>query len=224
MKMMLYDEEDFLLLSGIQHFAFCRRQWALIHIEQQWQENLYTIEGELLHKKAHDGCSSEKRNDLIISRGMPVHSRELGTSGICDIVEFHLSKEGINLFGRKGQYIVYPVEYKKGKPKKTDIDVVQLVAQAMCLEEMLVCNIEAGAIFYGDINHRENIFITDDLRDRVRSLFSEMHEMYQRRYTPKVKKSKQCTSCSVRELCLPQILKKRSSKEYIQKYLKELDD
>lgn len=114
-----YREEDYLMLSGIQHFSFCRRQWALIHIEQQWDENLRTVEGNLFHKKAHDGYSSEKRKDIIVSRGMPVFSSELGVSGICDIVEFRRNDaEGIALYGREGKYLVYPVEYKKGSPRR----------------------------------------------------------------------------------------------------------
>ena len=101
---MEYKEEDFLMLSGIQHFAFCRRQWALIHIEQQWQENVRTVEGELLHKRAHDAYSSEKRNDVMISRGLPVHSREMGVSGVCDIVEFRRAEDGISLHGHRGTF------------------------------------------------------------------------------------------------------------------------
>lgn len=96
----MYNEDDFLQLSGIQHYVFCKRQWALIHIELQWAENLRTVEGRLMHKNAHDKYFSEKRGDLIISRGMPVHSRELGISGECDVVEFQRTDNGIPLHGR----------------------------------------------------------------------------------------------------------------------------
>src|SRR5665648_1134901 len=109
---MEYNEEDFLLLSGIQHFAFCKRQWALIHIEQQWQENLRTIQGEILHEKTHDTTIREKRGDLIISRGLPIFSNSLGITGACDVVEFHKSHEGVTIFGREGNYKPIPVEYK----------------------------------------------------------------------------------------------------------------
>ncbi len=84
-----YEEEAFLPLSGLQHFAFCRRQWALIHIEQQWNENLRTAEGRLLHERAHDDRLTEKRGDLLLVRGLPVFSRTLGVNGVCDVVEFH---------------------------------------------------------------------------------------------------------------------------------------
>lgn len=124
----MYNEEDFLQLSGIQHFAFCRRQWALAYIELQWLENVRTVEGRLLHEKAHDSSIKEKRGDLIITRALPVHSRELGISGECDVVEFHKAEEGISLSGIEGQYRVVPIEYKKGIPKADDIDAVQLLS------------------------------------------------------------------------------------------------
>ena len=117
----MYNEEEFLQLSGIQHFAFCRRQWALAYIELQWQENVRTVEGHLLHENAHDTAMKEKRGDLIIVRAMPVHSREIGISGECDVVEFHRSKDGIPISGREGKYTVIPVEYKRGKPKSNDV-------------------------------------------------------------------------------------------------------
>ena len=135
---MEYDEEEYLMLSGIQHFAFCRRQWALIHIEQVWTENLRTAEGRLQHDNAHDPFFVENRKDKHIVRAMPVHSRVLGVSGECDVVEFEKSQVGIILFGKEGYYSVLPIEYKHGEPKHDDCDILQVVAQAMCLEEMLM--------------------------------------------------------------------------------------
>lgn len=214
---MEYNEENFLLLSGIQHFAFCRRQWALIHIEQQWDENLRTVEGRIMHENAHDGYSSEKRGNVLISRGMAIHSRALGISGVCDVVEFRRDDEkGINIFGREGKYIVVPVEYKRGKPKENDIDVLQLVAQACCLEEMLECVVEEGFLFYGETRHRLRIAITNELRDKVKEVFAEMHSLYERRYTPKVKRTKSCNACSLKDLCLPVLNKNRSVSAYIE--------
>ena len=218
-----YKEEDYLMLSGIQHFAFCRRQWALIHVEQQWQENVRTVEGELLHKRAHDTYSSEKRNDVVISRGLPVHSREMGVSGVCDIVEFRRAEEGITLHGHRGTFQVYPVEYKRGKPKDTQIDILQLTAQAMWLEEMLSCTIAEGAVFYGEIKRRERIEFTDELKEQVRTMFSEMHQYFDRKYTPKVKWSKSCNACSLKDICLPKLGKAASVKEYIKSAIGEDD-
>ena len=217
-----YKEEDYLMLSGIQHFSFCRRQWALIHIEQQWDENLRTVEGNIFHKKAHDGYSSEKRRDVIISRGMPVFSPALGISGVCDIVEFYRDdKKGISLHGREGRYLVYPVEYKKGQPKEDEADVLQLAAQAMCLEEMLECEIEKGYLYYGEIRRRIEVWLDEKIRQQVRDTFEEMHHYYERRYTPKVKRTKACNACSLKELCLPKLMRAKSVKAYIQERLEE---
>lgn len=187
---MEYAEEEYLMISGIQHFKFCRRQWALIHVEQQWAENVHTVVGELMHKRAHDPYFDEKRKDTLVVRALPVASRQLGASGECDIVEFHKCDDGITLCGHRGTYSVYPVEYKKGKPKKTDEDKLQLVAQAMCLEEMFSTNIQEGAIFYGETRKRERVEFSDALRKEVKDMFQEMHEYYKRNYTPKVKQSK----------------------------------
>ncbi len=219
--MMEYGEDDYLMLSGIQHFAFCRRQWALIHIEQQWAENERTIAGELLHKNAHDPYFNQKRSDVIISRGMPVFSRKMGISGECDIVEFRKADDGISLYGHRGLYEIYPIEYKKGKPKDTEIDVLQLTAQAMCLEEMLTAKIDEGAIFYGEIKRRDSITFTDELRSRVKGYFEEMHQLYDRRYTPRVKWSKGCNACSLKDVCMPKLGKVSSVREYIQKAVEE---
>lgn len=218
---MEYREEDYLMLSGIQHFAFCRRQWALIHIEQQWQENEHTVAGELLHKNAHDPYFSEKRNDVIISRAMPVFSRTMGVSGECDVVEFHKEEDGIAVYGHRGLYRIVPVEYKKGSPKTTHIDILQLTAQAMCLEEMLSAEIEEGYLFYGEIRRRETVAFTEELREQVRNSFSEMHQLYDKRYTPKVKWSKSCNACSLKDVCMPKLGKAPSVREYIQKTIAE---
>ncbi|MXO79914.1 CRISPR-associated protein Cas4, partial [Paenibacillus sp. OT2-17] len=152
-----YNEEDYLLLSGLQHFNFCRRQWALIHIEQQWEENVRTIEGNHLHRKADQPMIREKRGDKLIVRALPVHSRELGITGICDVVEFICDPLGVPLAGEEGTYLPFPVEYKRGKPKRNDSDHAQLVAQVMCLEEMLVCEISKGYFYYDEIKHRVEV-------------------------------------------------------------------
>lgn len=217
----MYDEEDFLQLSGIQHFAFCRRQWALAYIELQWQENVRTVEGKILHENAHDASQKEKRGDLIIVRAMPIHSREMGVSGECDVVEFHKDKEGIPLSGREGNYKVIPVEYKRGIPKQDDSDALQLSAQALCLEEMLCCEIPCGYIYYGETRHRSKIAISDELRKKTKDIFAEMHTYYDRRYTPKVKISKKCNACSLKDICLPVLNKNKSVSKYIDRVLSE---
>lgn len=217
----MYKEDEFLQLSGIQHFAFCRRQWALAYIEMQWQENVRTVEGKILHENAHDASIKEKRGDLLIVRAMPIHSREMGVSGECDVVEFHRCENGISLEGRDGNYSVVPVEYKRGKPKEDDADILQLAAQAMCLEEMLCCIIPYGYIYYGETRHRMKAEFTDEIKEKVRSIFDEMHRYYAQQYTPKVKTSKKCNACSLKDICLPVLNKKKSVSGYIEKILAE---
>lgn len=216
---MEYSEDDYLMISGIQHFKFCRRQWALIHIEQQWAENEHTVIGELMHKKAHDPYIAEKRKDMIIARALPISSRTMGVSGECDIVEFHKCEDGIRLNGHRGTYSIYPVEYKKGKPKHSEEDILQLVVQAMCLEEMFSTEITEGAIFYGEIRRREIVMITENLRTEVRQMFQEMHQYFNRRYTPKVKVNKACSSCSLKELCMPKLARSGTVKHYLDQML-----
>ena len=218
---MEYAEDYYLMISGIQHFRFCKRQWALIHIEQQWEENVHTVIGELMHKKVHDSSVKEKRKDTIFVRALPISSRELGVSGECDLVEFHKCEDGIALFGHRGLYSVFPVEYKKGKPKVTNEDKLQLAAQAMCLEEMFSTTISEGALFYGETRRRENVTFSREMRDKVKEIFQEMHQYYARGYTPKVKKSKACNACSLKEICLPKIEKIVSVSDYIAQTLKE---
>lgn len=221
MSTKVYNEEDYLNLSGIQHFAFCQRQWALIHIEKQWEDNLRTVEGELLHKKAHDGPLFEKRGDILISRGMPVFSAALGINGICDVVEFHRDENGVEIFGREGKYKVYPVEYKRGKPKESHIDMLQLTAQGMCLEEMMCCEIREGFLYYGETRHRIIIDLSDALRQEVKQCLRQMHEYYQRQYTPEVKYSKSCKACSLQNVCVPILGKRKSVREYIENNIEE---
>lgn len=218
---MAFKEEDYLQLSGLQHFSFCRRQWALIHIEQQWAEDFRTMDGHIFHEKAHDGGQREKRGDLLITRNMSIHSPTLGISGNCDVVEFHRGSQGITLAGREGYWSPYPVEYKRGAPKCSDVDRLQLCAQAMCLEEMLCCDIPEGALFYGEIRRREQVVFSPELRESVRQLVEQMHELYRRGHTPKVRLTKSCNACSLRELCLPKLERKRSVGTYLRQSMEE---
>ena len=216
-----YKEEDYLMLSGIQHYAFCPRQWALIHIEQQWEENYYTVMGNIMHENAHDKDFTEKRKNIVITRGMPIFSRTLGVRGDCDVVEFHQQKEGIPLNNYAGTYLPVPVEYKRGKPKEHDADILQLCAQAMCLEEMLVCTVNKGFLYYGETKRRVLVEFDEGLRQKVRDSFELMHQLYNKNHTPKVKVTKACKACSLAELCLPKLNKKISVIDYLNKNLWE---
>jgi CRISPR-associated exonuclease Cas4 len=218
---MNYDEDDYLQLSGIQHFLFCRRQWALIHIEQQWAENLRTTDGKLMHKNAHDSQSHTRRGDILTVRGLKIHSARLGLSGECDVVEFRKDPNGVSLTMADGLWQPYPVEYKRGTVKPNHMDEAQLCAQAMCLEEMLCCKIPDGALFYGETRHREPVVFTPELRQEVENAVLEMHELFQRGSTPKVKPTKSCNACSLKELCLPKLMSKKSIGSYLRKELED---
>lgn len=214
-------EDEYLMISGIQHYEFCPRQWALIHIEQQWEENQKTIQGQEVHKKADKPEIKEKRKGFITSRAMPVHSHQLQITGICDVVEFISDNQGIKLSGYEGKYKVSPVEYKRGSPKKTEADILQLVAQAICLEEMLICSIEEGYLYYDEIKRRVKIEISQELRLKLKNIVEKMHALYKNKYTPKVKTGKWCNSCSLQNICLPKLMKVESASTYIEKRLSE---
>jgi len=210
------------MISGIQHFSFCPRQWALIHLEQQWEDNVRTVSGQVFHKGTHLGDREEKRGDVLITRGLQVHSDRLGITGVCDIVEFHLSDEGFPLAKRKGLWKAYPVEYKKGISKESNADRLQLCAQAMCLEEMLSCRIEEGALFYGETKRREKILLSDDLRKETESVIDKMRWYLDRGVTPKPVLSQSCKACSLVNLCLPELSRTMSVKAYVERNIGDL--
>lgn len=215
------NEDNYLMMSGIQHFDYCRRQWALIHIEQQWKENMLTVEGSIVHKKCHDDSLTEKRNDIIIMRGIRVVSHKLQLSGTCDVVEFHKDENGIDLFGYSGRWKPIPIEYKHGSSKTIDADRLQLCAQSIALEEMLVCTIEYAYLYYKKTNRREKVLLTDDLREKVATLSEEMNHYFNKGWTPKVKRKTKCNNCSLKDLCMPELNNNKSVKSYITDYIKE---
>lgn len=218
-----YAEEDFLMLSGVQHFLFCRRQWALIHIELLWQENLSTISGMQMHTRAHDAAQTEKRGDMIITRGMHISSRQLGVSGQCDVLEFHRDAKGVKLQNQADTWQPFPVEYKRGEPKIGNYDAAQLCAQAMCLEEMLCCVIPRGALFYGETKRRQAVEFTPELRCAVQEALLEMHNLFRRGYTPKSKPTKACKECSLQDLCMPTLMKTKSVQSYLAQSMEDVE-
>ena len=217
----MYSEDEYLMLSGIQHFVFCRRQWALIHIENQWEEKYRTMDGQIMHERAHDDMLREYRKDSFIVRGFRIASATLGISGQCDVVEFHAAPDGISLIDHEGKWKPYPVEYKRGRSKDIEADRLQLCAQAMCLEENLCCDISEGALFYGETKRREKVIFTDEMREQVKSCLKEMHQYYSRGYTPRVKRTKSCNACSLKDKCLPGLSKTSSVTEYMKKVLED---
>ena len=207
-----YTDEDLLMLSGLHHFAFCKRRWALVHLENQWEDNVKTVEGNIMHEICHDTDFSESRGNLMIIRGLYLSSYKLGVTGQCDVVEFTLrnDEKGAVLFGRKGTWDVCPIEYKKGRP---------LCGQALCLEEMFACKIDYGYLYYGETRKRQKVIFTNELREQVKAMINEMHEYYRRGYTPKVKTTPKCKSCSLKELCLPKLCRNLSVSNYYAKNL-----
>ena len=212
---MAYNEDDFLMLSGLQHFKFCRRQWALIHIEQQWEENYRTVDGSLMHEAVHDKGFFESRGDRLITRGMAVFSPTLGVSGECDVLEFIRQGDGIALAGKEGTWMPFPVEYKRGSFNSETGDTLQLCGQAMCIEEMLCCKIPEGALYFGETKRRVAVEFTPELREKVTVALAEMHELYKRGHTPIVKQRKSCKACSLIEICLPKLDKSGTASEYL---------
>ena len=201
----MYADDEFLALSGIQHFAFCRRQWALIHIEQMWSDNLLTALGDIMHERAHNEEIRERRGDTLIVRGMTVRSTRLGIWGKCDVIEFKKATEGHPLYGEDGLWLPIPVEYKRGKSKVGDEDRLQLCAQAMCLEDMFSCDVSEGFLYYGKTRSREQVALTSELRQGVEACAAEMHRLYARGHVPRVKREAKCRSCSLVDMCLPKV-------------------
>ena len=209
MNSVRYTDDDLLSLSGIQHFFFCKRQWALIHIEQQWEENLRTTEGRFIHERVDDPFLSESRGNTVISRSVPLVSYRLGFYGIADLVEYTRNSSGISLPGHEGLYSLKPVEYKRGKPKIDERDEVQLCSQAICLEEMFSVSIPVADFFYHETRRRTHLELTEELRCLVFGLAEQMHQCFSLGQTPPAEKGKPCSSCSLVDVCLPNLTRKR---------------
>jgi CRISPR-associated exonuclease Cas4 len=199
----MYDESDYIMLSALQHYMFCPRQCALIHIEQLWAENRYTAEGQVLHQRV-DSHEKTKIDGVRIVRTLPIRSSCLGLSGQADVVEFYTDGT------------VYPVEYKRGRPKKDCCDEIQLCAQALCLEEMLSVKISEGALFYGQKRRRKTVVFDAALRELTISTARKVHELIEQRKTPSAYYSKKCDQCSMLHLCMPRKCKAQPS---VRRYL-----
>lgn len=213
--------DEYLLISGIQHFCYCRRQWALIHIENYWTENLFTAEGRNMHDKVHEERLVTRRNGVITIRGLQIKSERLMLTGACDAVELIPDNNGIKLQGKEGKWRIHPVEYKRGSSKGLDCDRLQLTAECMCLEEMLSCEIEKGSLYYGQTRRREEVIIDNVLRASVEATVHEMRDYYRRKYTPIVKTGRFCRSCSLNSYCMPELEGKISVSDYICEHIHE---
>lgn len=218
----MYTEDELISLSALQHLIFCKRQCALIHVEQIWIENIYTAEGRIMHERADSG-DRESRGTVRIEYGVPLRSLRLGLTGKADVVEFHLTNDKASPgSGSKEKWQPFPVEYKRGRPKRDNCDKVQLCAQALCLEEMLNIEIPKGALFYGKTRRRLDVIFDEDLRDETEDTAKQVHELIASGRTPKPVYMKKCDSCSLIGICLPKILgKKRSIKRYLSGAIQE---
>jgi CRISPR-associated exonuclease Cas4 len=201
----MYQEEDLLPISGLQHLNFCERQWALIHMEQEWAENVLTVEGKQLHLHVHEQ-GAESRGPFRLVRGLQLRSLELGLFGVADLVEFHSTSSG---------QIPFPVEYKRGRKRYDRSDELQLCAQAMCLEEMLQIAVPEGAVYYGQPRRRQRISLDASLRDGVRRLCERARQLYEEKRLPPPVHAHHCENCSLLSVCIPELSGKDRSKAYV---------
>lgn len=201
----MFTEEDFIQISALQHYVFCPRQCGLIHVDEAWQDNLFTIRGEILHNKVHTE-SFETRSNKKIVRGLRIHSFEYGLSGKCDVVEFE---------NQNGKIKVRPVEYKSGEPKDNISDKVQLCAQVFCLEEMLNIKINSGDFFYGKIMRRYTVNIDEYLRNETCKVINSVRNLIENKFVPNAEYSSKCRNCSVQSICQPKAMDKKNLLLYI---------
>nr|WP_320193633.1 CRISPR-associated protein Cas4 [uncultured Desulfobacter sp.] len=200
--MTVYQEKDYLPLSALQHILFCPRQCALIHIEQLWEENLFTAQGRIMHERVDRGDQADK-GKIKIEYGLPLKSARLGITGKADVVEFHRTDACLQ------KWVPFPVEYKRGKPKKDLSDKVQLCAQAMCLEEMLDIDIPSGALFYGKTRRRLEVEFDEKLRQKTTEAAEQLHAMFESGITPPPEYAKKCDTCSFISQCMPKAIEKK---------------
>ena len=219
---MLYDEDDLLPISALQHLLFCERRAALVHIEGLWDENISTTEGAILHEQAHE-AETESRGDVRIARGLRLRSLRLGLTGMADVVEFHrltqgAQAKGVHLEGVDGLWQPFIVEYKRGRLRHEENYEIQLCAQAICLEEVLHVQIDSGSLFYGKTRRRLDIAFSKDLRSRTEAAAARLHELLGLNITPKAASGPKCEQCSLVDLCLPKVT---GTKRIVEKYLAE---
>ena len=229
----MFDEDDLLPLSALQHLLFCERRAALVHIEGVWAENVATIEGAHLHEKTHTTQSTEVRGDLRIASALCLRSLRLGLSGKADVVEFHRVKEfslpsqgllaeGVSLPGVSGLWRPFPVEYKRGRLRHEKGYEVQLCAQALCLEEMLNVEVPAGAIFYGKTRRRYEVDFDHKLREETVAAAARLHKLARERKTPPARYEKKCEKCSLLNLCMPKaVTPRRNVRRYLSQAFSE---
>lgn len=226
----MLSEEELLPISALQHFVFCERQCALIHVERVWRDNALTLEGAHLHARVDErGPRRETRGDVIIVRGLPLRSLHLGLAGRADVVEFHRYagdstsvqradglSVAVTLARARGLWVPLPIDYKRGKPKADLSDEIQICAQALCLEEMLGASVPRAALFYGRLQHRHDVVIDGGLRSATETAAGRLHELIRGGVTPRAVKQPKCRRCSLLESCRPEAMSRgRSARRYL---------
>lgn len=209
----MYSEDHYIMISALQHYMFCPRQCALIHVAGIWTENHFTAKGEVFHSRVHSG-ETETRLDTVIERGLSIYSAKFGLTGKTDAVEF--------IHNDNSATQIYPVEYKSGSPKIDDCDKVQLCAQGLCLEEMTGTRIESGALYYGETRHRLAVIFDEELRAETERIIKSVHELKDSGKIPDAKYSKKCGACSLYDECMPRLGNTESLRLKIEKYIEEI--
>lgn len=215
---MSYSDEDCIAISGLQHLAFCKRQWGLIHLDQEWAENFLTAEGRVMHERVDSGYQEFRRGVRQYS-GLHIRNLELGLYGRMDVLEVEetdgpsIDIPWINL---SGNWKLRPVEFKHGKPKNHDADLIQLCAQALCIEEMTGIPITEGSIYYCEIRRRTEYSFSEDIRSRTIELTNEAHSLIKSGKLPTAEKNHNCKSCSLIEFCQPRVNQSARMEKYYQ--------
>jgi len=217
----MFSEDELLPISALQHLEFCPRQWALMYLENVWDENELTAQGRILHEST-DQPSHKWQGDVLVARSVRLRSLRLGLTGIADVVEFHPATgtidQGTTLPGLDGLWSPYPVEYKRGRPKLGLCDEVQLCAQALCLEEMLSVTISSGAFFYGQPRRRYEVTFDSSLCRKTETLSSRLHQLTSTGETPPACYTRRCRSCSIYDWCRPKSVgRRKSARRYLER-------
>jgi len=201
----MFTDDQLLPISALQHFNYCPRRAALIHVEGLWAENRFTAEGNVLHRRTHDAAKSESRPGVRIARSLEIRSYHLGLCGRADVVEFQTDCAG--------RLTILPVEYKRGRPKP-ELDQpfrIQLCAQALCLEEMTGQRITQGALFFGKVKRRVAVTLDEPLRRAMVDTVEHLRRMIDGRGTPPARFAPKCRRCSMLHLCMPKALRPRAT-------------
>lgn len=215
------EQDERLPISFIKQFIYCKRRFALMSIDNEWSDNHKIIEGNILHEKVDNPFIKESRGNMFFSRSVPVYSEKLNVQGICDIIEFKKSENGIKVGNKKGLWDINPIEYKNGKVEKSNADFYQLCTVAMCLEEMFDVTIKFGEIYYGKLKRRHLVEFSSELTEKIFFAIKEMQEIIKLSVLPAKDKNQNCSLCSLYDICMPNIFDNKSKIEMTMSKLKK---